>query len=244
MPSPSTVALPSQKVRPGHETDFRDIDGAEPPRRIDPVAHRTSGEDAGTDIVADRIAGEAGQRRRPIWHVVSPDRTQRKQVIEGEREIAARHERCRERGVAPIRGRERLDHFADIDVMQSAIQHHDRNDDDRDAEHEADPVPADLFVAEPRGPTQSIEHPTLAIRLLRLHRSTCHGASRKLPLISSSRRPISNPRIARDRRYAGGVSSRWRSTLSKTRAGARGLGPRQRGMPGSKHRRGPLCRAP
>ena len=197
---PEHGGIAEPEGQPGHETDFCDVDGVEAPRRIDPVAHRTAGEDAGTDIVADRIAGEAGQRRHPIWHVVAPDRAQRKQVIEGEREIAARHERCGERDVAPIRGRERLDHLADIDVMQNAIQHHGRNQDDRDAEHEADPVPADLFVAEPRGATQSIEHPTLAIRLLRLHRSICHGASRKLPLISSSRQPISNPRIARDRR--------------------------------------------
>ena len=72
----------------GNEADLGDLDRVEPERRIDAIAHRAAGEDAGADIVADRIAGEAGERGGRIGNVVAPDRAQREQIVKGQREIA------------------------------------------------------------------------------------------------------------------------------------------------------------
>ena len=79
-PEHGGVAEPEGQA--GDEADFCDVDGAEAPGRIDPVAHRPAGEHAGADIVADRVAGEPGQRRDPIGRVGAPDRAQREQVVE------------------------------------------------------------------------------------------------------------------------------------------------------------------
>ena len=53
----------------GDEADLRDLDGARSPGGIDAIAHRAAGEDAGADIVTDRIAGEAGERGAAVRHV-------------------------------------------------------------------------------------------------------------------------------------------------------------------------------
>ena len=122
--------------------------------------------------MADRIAGETGHRRRPIRHVASPDRMQREQVVECKSEITAGDEQCRERDVAPIGRDQGLDDLAAVDIAQNAIEHQQCNREDGDAEHNTDPIPADLLVAKSRAPTQNVEDPGLAIRLLRLHWST------------------------------------------------------------------------
>src|SRR2546430_13571693 len=43
-------------------------------------------------IVADRVTGEAGERRDPIRHVAGADRAQREQIVKREREITGRSE--------------------------------------------------------------------------------------------------------------------------------------------------------
>ena len=74
-----------------------------PHSRIDAIAHRAAGEHAGADIVADRIAGEAGERRDAIGHFIAADRAQREQVVEGQREIAAGDKKCSGRDVVRLR---------------------------------------------------------------------------------------------------------------------------------------------
>ena len=98
-PEHGGIAEPERQA--GDKADLGHLDGAEAPGRIDAVAHRAAGEDAGADIVADRIAGEAGKRRDPIGNVAAADRAQRKQVIERQREIAAGDEQRGERNVPP-----------------------------------------------------------------------------------------------------------------------------------------------
>ena len=81
------IAEPERQA--GDEAKLGDLDGVEPPGRIDAVAHRTAGEHAGADVVADRIAGEAAERRDPVGDLRMADRAQGEQVVEGEREVAA-----------------------------------------------------------------------------------------------------------------------------------------------------------
>ena len=133
-----------------HETDLRHLDGVETVGRIDAVAHRAAGEYGGADIVTDRIAGEAGKRRDPIRDFLAPDRAQREQVVEREREIAAGDERGGGGDVARLGRLQRSDHLIDIDVAQHVDQHHHRHGDDGEAEQHADPIPADCVLEKSR----------------------------------------------------------------------------------------------
>src|SRR5690606_38679640 len=108
-------------------------DGAEAPGRIDAVAHRAAGEDAGADIVAYRVAGETGERRDPIGNVPPADRAQGEQVVERQREIAAGDAQRGKRNVAPAGRHQRLEYLVQVDVAQDAIEHHHGNRDDRHA---------------------------------------------------------------------------------------------------------------
>ena len=122
--------------------------------------------------MADGIAGEARQRRRPIRHVGAPDRAQREQVVKGERGIAARDEQRGERDVAPSGGDQRLDHFARTDRAQDAIERDAGDRDQRHAERGGDPAPADLLVAEHGGAMQGVD-PAIRVSVFvwRFHRS-------------------------------------------------------------------------
>ena len=75
----------------GDEAELGDIGGGQPPAGIDAVAHGAPSEDACAHIVADRIAAEASERGRPIRHITSSYGAEREQVVERQREIAARH---------------------------------------------------------------------------------------------------------------------------------------------------------
>ena len=66
----------------GKKADLGDVDGAEAIIRIDPETDRAAGEDGCADIVADRIAGEARQRRDTIGHMLLAERAYRKEIIE------------------------------------------------------------------------------------------------------------------------------------------------------------------
>src|SRR5512136_2481537 len=79
----------------GDETDLRHFDRVEPVRRIDAVANGATGKNRCADVVADRIAGEAGERSNAIGNFGAANGTQGEPVIEGEREIAASHKKCR-----------------------------------------------------------------------------------------------------------------------------------------------------
>ena len=91
---------------------------------------------------------------------------------------------------------------------------------------DADPVPADLLVAEQRGPMQRIEHPALPIPLIRLHRSIRHAipGSSASP-ISSLQRPISNPGVAMP--LSGCSRADGRQRLAKLARAREGLALRQ-----------------
>src|SRR6185437_1759797 len=80
------IAEPERE--PGDEANFRNVDAGQAMSRINAVTHRAAAEGAGADIVADRIAGEAGERRDTIGNLVKPDRTQRKQIVEGQTYVA------------------------------------------------------------------------------------------------------------------------------------------------------------
>src|SRR5882757_5893863 len=86
----------------GEEADLGDVDRVQPPGRIDPVAHRAAGEDAGADIVADRIGGERCKRVDAVRHMGVADRANREQIIEGQGEIARRHEQRRQPDLARL----------------------------------------------------------------------------------------------------------------------------------------------
>ena len=101
------VAEPESQ--PGDEADLGDLDHAQSPGGIDAVAHRAAGEDAGADIVPDRVAGEAGQRRDAIRHLGAADRAQREQIVEGERQIAGGDEKAGNAERAPVGRLERVD---------------------------------------------------------------------------------------------------------------------------------------
>ena len=78
----------------GDETDLRHLDRIETIRRIDAVTHGAAGEYGCADIVADRIAGEAGERGNAIGNFSAADGSQGKPVIKGQCEIAASNKEC------------------------------------------------------------------------------------------------------------------------------------------------------
>jgi hypothetical protein len=66
------VAEPEGEAR--DKADLGNLDGVDTPGRIDAVTHRAAGENAGADIVANRIGGEAGVRGHAIGHILAADR--------------------------------------------------------------------------------------------------------------------------------------------------------------------------
>src|ERR1700681_93102 len=119
----------------GQEADFCDVDRVQSPGGIDPVAHRAAGEDAGADIVADRIRGEGGERVDAVGNVGPPDRADREQVIEGQGEIACGHEQRRQRDLARLGPLHGLEDFLGVDGAQHVVKHVARDPDDRDADY-------------------------------------------------------------------------------------------------------------
>ena len=63
----------------------------------------------------------------------------------------------------PVGGRQRFDHLVNVDIVQDAIEHHRRDRDDRDAQHEADAVQANSAVTDVRSGTQQPERAWLTI---------------------------------------------------------------------------------
>src|SRR6516165_12787326 len=81
------------KGQTGDEADFGDVDDTQSAGGVDAVAHRTAGEHAGADIVANGVAGKARECGDAIRHVRPADRAQCEQVIKCEREITASDEK-------------------------------------------------------------------------------------------------------------------------------------------------------
>jgi hypothetical protein len=76
------------KRQPSDKTQLGDIDRGQAMERIDAIAHGTARECAGADVVADRVAREAGERRHPVRDVGFADRPQGEQIVERQGEIA------------------------------------------------------------------------------------------------------------------------------------------------------------
>ena len=142
----------------GEEADLCDVDRVQPIGGIDAVAHRAAGEDAGADIVADRIAGEGGERVDAIGHVGVADRAHGEQVVEGQREIARGDEQRRHRDLARLGALDRLDHLVDVDAAQHVVEHIASDADDRDADHNSK-LMQDLLLAQKRHrPAYGFQH--------------------------------------------------------------------------------------
>ena len=148
----------------GEKADLGDVDRVQPPGRIDAVAHRAAGEDAGADIVADRIGGEGGERVDAVGNVGAADRAHREQVVEGQREIAGGDEQRRQRDLARLGALDRLDHLVDVDAAEHVVEHVARDPDDGDADRNAQ-LMQDLLLAQKRDrPAYGFQHLDLEYR--------------------------------------------------------------------------------
>ena len=155
-PEHGGIAEPERQ--PGEEADLGDLDDAQAPGGIDAIAHGAAGEHAGADIVADRVAGEAGQRRDPVRDFGAPDRAQREQVVEGQRQIAGGDEGAGDDQGAPVGRLDGVEQRVGIDVAQDAVEHDDGDDDDGEAERNTQAAPADAPVEKMRGVAQALQH--------------------------------------------------------------------------------------
>ena len=126
------IAEPERQA--GQETDFCDVDRVQSPGRINAIAYRASGEDAGADIMSDRIAGEGGERVDAVRNIGAADRANREQVVECQGEITCRHEQRRQRDRAGLGLLDGLDDLVDVDAPEHMVKHVARDPDDRDAD--------------------------------------------------------------------------------------------------------------
>ena len=151
----------------GQEADLGDVDRVQPPGRIDPIPHRAAGEDAGADIVSDRIGGEGGERVDAIGNMVMTDRAHGKQVVEGEGEITGRHEQRGQRNLPRLGLLDGFEHLVDIDAPQHVVEHVARDPDHRDADHNTQLV-QDLLLAQKRDrPAYCFQHLDLELAIPR-----------------------------------------------------------------------------
>jgi hypothetical protein len=161
---PQHRGIAEPEGQPGKETDLCDVDRVQPPGRINPVAHRPAGEDAGADIVSDRIGGEGGKRVDAVGNVAAADRADREPVVEGQREIARRHEQGRQRDLARLGALDGVDHLIGVDAAEHVIEDVARNGDDRDADQDPELV-QDLLLAQKRDrPAYCFQHLHLELR--------------------------------------------------------------------------------
>ncbi len=148
----------------GEKADLCDIDSRQAPGGIDAIAHHAAGEDAGADIVSDRIAGESGEGSDPVRHLVAADGAQRKQVIERQGEITRGHTEPGEHDGANLGFAQRLIQVVDVETLEHVIQDVTSGRDDRDTDRDTKLV-QDLLLAHVRdGPAQCLQHPNLKIR--------------------------------------------------------------------------------
>ena len=138
------VAKPKRQA--GDKADLGHFDGVEPVVGIDAVTHSAARENGGADIVTDRIAREACERGNAIRNLLASDRAQGKPVVEGQREITARDEKCGGRDMLRLGRFERRDHFVDVGVAQHVKKNNDRDRNDRNAQHHANAIPADCLL--------------------------------------------------------------------------------------------------
>ena len=164
MPNPEHRGIAEPEGQAGQEADLGDVDRIQPPGRIDPIAHRAAGKDAGADIVPDRIAGEGRERIDAVGDIGTPDRPHREQIIEGQREIARGDEQAGQHDLMRLGLLDRLDHLVDVDAAQHVEEHVARDPDDRDADRNAQFM-QDLLLAQKRHrPAYCFQHLDLELR--------------------------------------------------------------------------------
>ena len=95
------------------------------------------------------------------------DRADREPVIEGQREIAFRHEQGRQRDLARLGALDGVDHLIGVDAAKHVIEDVARNGDHRDADQDPELV-QDLLLAQKRDrPAYCFQHLDLEIALMR-----------------------------------------------------------------------------
>ncbi len=94
----------------------------------------------------------------PIGYVAPPDRVEGEHVVKRQRDITEGDEGGRDEHVAPLECAERIHHVRDVDAAQHAIEHDAGDDDHREAQQKAEPVPADSAVEGLRGREQPLIH--------------------------------------------------------------------------------------
>ena len=80
--------------------DVRDIDSAQPPCRIDPVADGAAREKRQPDIVGKRVGHERGQRRRAVAQL-GIDHHQAQNFVSGQRQVRQHRQSGRDQEIAP-----------------------------------------------------------------------------------------------------------------------------------------------
>src|ERR1700688_4505700 len=163
-PEPEHRGVAEPERQAGQKADLGDVDRVQPPGGIDAIAHRTAREDAGADIVPDRIAGEGGKRVDAVGNVAAADRANREPVVEGQREIARGDEQRRQCDLAILGLLDRLDDLVDVDTAQHVVEHVARDPDDRDADANTK-LMQDLLLAQKRDrPAYCFQHLDLELR--------------------------------------------------------------------------------
>src|SRR2546423_12080028 len=150
--------MPWPEMHAGQEANLFDDHRFQPPGGIDAVAHRAAGEDAGADIVPDRIGGEGGERVDAIGHVGAADGANREPVVEGQGEITGRHEQRSKRDLARLGALDGVDDLRGVDAAEHVIEHVARDPDHGNADHNAQ-LMQDLLLAQKRDrPAYCFQH--------------------------------------------------------------------------------------
>ncbi len=123
---------PEPEGRAGNRDNARDVRPVQPGGGIDPVSRRPAGQQRQAEIVAERIAGERGGRRRPPAQRLA-DHTQRDHVVEGQRDIAGDGEADRQHDLARIDGVKGAAHIGQPDRTGQVMQ---RRQPQRDQQHD------------------------------------------------------------------------------------------------------------
>jgi hypothetical protein len=113
----------------GYQHDARHGGFVEPGAAVDAVARRSARQHREAEIVADRIARERCNRRRPPGQRVA-DHFQRDRIVEGQRDIANDGQPDRHRELRPAERGKRGAHFGQTDfggqlVDRSEAKHRD-----------------------------------------------------------------------------------------------------------------------
>ena len=148
----------------GQKADLGDVDRVQSPGGIDPIAHRAAGENAGADIVSDRIAGEGRERIDAVGNVGVADRPDREQIIECQREITRGDEQAGQHDLMRLGVLDGLEDLLGVDAAQHVIQHVACDPDDRDADRNTQFM-QDLLLAQQRDrPAYCFQHLDLELR--------------------------------------------------------------------------------